>query len=94
MPGTRRNANLVAYPSRVAKRRKAPSGAQTIGGILAGFDGHVFRTTPPAHELVRKGDRLPAIPTGDGGMLIIELPEDRAEPARSDPARSDPEPAD
>lgn len=84
----------MSYAAAVAKRRKAPSGAQTIGGILAGFDGQVFRTTPPAHELVRKGDRLPAIPTSGGGMLSIELPEDRAEPARSDPARSDPEPAD
>ena len=75
----------MSYAARVSKRREAPSGAQTIGGILAGFDGQVFRTTPPPHELVQKGDRLPAIPTGDGGMLIIELPEDRAEPARSDP---------
>ena len=80
---------LVSYPSCVAKRKNALSGAQTIGGILAGVDGQVFRTTPPAHELVQKGDRLPAMPTRDGGMLIIELPEDRA-----DPARSDPEPAD
>lgn len=69
----------------MAKRRKVPSGAQTIGGILAGFDGQVFRTTPPPHELVRKGDRLPAIPTGDGGMLSIALPEDGAELAPDAP---------
>ena len=68
----------------MAKRRKAPSGAQTIGGILAGFDGQVFRSTPPPHELVRKGDHLPSIPAGDGGMLIVELPEDRVVPARPD----------
>jgi hypothetical protein len=73
----------------VAKRSKAPSGAQTIGGILAGFDGQVFRTTPPPHELVRKGDRMPAIPSGDGGMLIVELPEDRVEPAGRDPEPAD-----
>jgi hypothetical protein len=83
----------VSYAAPVAKRKKGPTGAQTIGGILAGFDGQVFRSTPPAHELVRKGDRLPAIPTGDGGMLSIELPDDRAEPARSEPAPADPEPA-
>jgi hypothetical protein len=78
----------VSYISPVAKRRKGPSGAQTIGGILAGFDGQVFRTTPPPHELVRKGDRLPAIPAGDGGLLIVELPDDHPEPARptSEPA--------
>jgi hypothetical protein len=75
----------VSYASPVAKRRKGPSGAQTIGGILAGFDGQVFRTTPPPHELVRKGDRLPSIPSGDGGRLIVELPEDRADPTRPNP---------
>jgi hypothetical protein len=68
----------------VAKRRKGPSGAQTIGGILAGFDGQVFRSTPPPQELVRKGDHLPSIPAGDGGTLIVELPEDRAVRARPD----------
>ena len=83
----------MSYPSRVAKRRKSPSGAQTIGGILAGFDGQVFRTTPPPHELVRKGDRLPSIPAGDGGTLIVELPEDRAEPIPPDPEPDDQPPA-
>jgi hypothetical protein len=38
---------------------------------------------------VRKGDRLPAIPAGDGGTLIVELPEDRVEPARPDPEPAD-----
>jgi hypothetical protein len=47
-----------------------------MGGILAGFDQQVFRTTPPPHELVQKGARLPAVPTGDGGTLTIELPGD------------------
>ena len=79
----------MSYASSVAKRKKGPSGAQTIGGMLAGFDGQVFRSTPPPHELVRKGDRLPAIPAGDGGMLIVELPEDRVESARPDPERAD-----
>jgi hypothetical protein len=69
---------------RVAKRRKGPSGAQTIGGILAGFDGQIFRSTPPPHELVRKGDRLPSIAADDGGTLIVELPGDRSEPVRAD----------
>ena len=69
----------------MAKRRRAAQGAQTIGGMLAGFDGQVFRTTPPPHELVRKGDRLPTIPTGDSGVLILELPEDPVEPAERHP---------
>jgi hypothetical protein len=65
----------------VAKRRKGPSEAETIGGMLAGFDGQVFRTTPPPHELVRKGDRLPALPADDGGTLTIELPDELPEPS-------------
>jgi hypothetical protein len=75
----------VSYPSSVSKRKKAQAAGQTIGGILAGFDGQVFRSTPPPHELVRKGDRLPSIPAGDGGTLIVELPEDRAKPVHSEP---------
>jgi hypothetical protein len=73
----------------VAKRSKRQSGAQTIGGILAGFDGQVFRTTPPPHELVRKGDRLPSIPAGDGGRLIVELPDDTAPPPATEPRPAD-----
>ena len=69
----------------MAKRNKRQSGAQTIGGMLAGFDGQVFRTTPPPHELVRKGDRLPAIPAGDGGMLIVDLPDDDAQRPATEP---------
>jgi hypothetical protein len=57
-------------------KRKGPGLAQTMGGILAGFDQQVFRTTPPPHELVQKGARLPAVPAEGGGTLSIELPED------------------
>ena len=69
----------------MAKRSKRQSGAQTIGGMLAGFDGQVFRTTPPPHELVRKGDRMPAIPAGDGGTLIVDLPDDDGQPPVTEP---------
>jgi hypothetical protein len=64
----------------VAKRKTGLTGAQTIGGMLAGLDGQVFRTSPPPHELVRKGDRLPAMPADDGGTLTVTLPEDALEP--------------
>ncbi len=77
---------MVSYASLVAKRKKASGGVgQTIGGMLAGFDGQVFRTTPPPHELVRKGDRMPAIPAGDGGTLIVDLPGDDAQPPATEP---------
>ena len=73
----------------MAKRSKRQGGAQTIGGILAGFDGQVFRTVPPPHEQVRKGDRLPSIPAGDGGTLIVELPDDNAQPPATEPRSAD-----
>jgi hypothetical protein len=74
----------------VAKRKKGSGGVgQTIGGILAGFDGQVFRTTPPPHELVRKGDRLPSIPAGDGGTLIVELPDDSTPRPATEPQPAD-----
>ena len=76
----------MAYASPVAKRKR-PSGAQTIGGILAGFDGQVFRTTRAARAGA-EGDRLPSIPAGDGGTLIVELPDD------AQPPDAEPQPAD
>jgi hypothetical protein len=59
-------------------RKKGPGVGQTIGSVLAGFDQQVFRTTPPPHELVQKGTRLPAVPADDGGTLTIHLPGDAA----------------
>lgn len=64
----------------MAKRRKTRGAAESIGGMLAGFDYQVFRTTPPPHELVHKGDRLPAVPAEGGGTLSIDLPRQPAEP--------------
>ncbi len=68
--------------------KKGPGVGQTIGSVLAGFDQQVFRTTPPPHEQVKKGDRLPAVPSEDGGTLTIELPvardDDRADPVAND----------
>ncbi len=71
----------------MAKRKKPPGVGQTIGGILAGFDHQVFRTTPPPHELVKLGDRLPSVPSEGGGTLRIALPEDEspATPPTGDP---------
>lgn len=68
--------------------RKRPSTGQVIGGIVAGFDQQVFRTTPPAEELVAKGKRLAPVPAAGGGTLTVGLveeldaqPADDAEPA-------------
>lgn len=64
----------------MTRRRKGIGAGQTIGSVLAGFDQQVFRTTPPPHEQVKKGDRLPALPAEGGGTLSIELPEDGVAP--------------
>ncbi|HEX7948810.1 MAG TPA: hypothetical protein VF494_00560 [Candidatus Limnocylindrales bacterium] len=58
--------------------RKRQSTGQTIGGILAGFDQQVWRTTPPAHELVAKGQRLAPVPAEGGGTLMLEFHDDAA----------------
>jgi hypothetical protein len=56
-------------------RRKRPVG-ETIGGILVGFDQQVFRTTPPARELVRKGQPVRGLSGEDGGTLDVIFPGD------------------
>lgn len=59
----------------MAKRKRRPVG-ETIGGILVGFDQQVFRTTPPAQELVRKGQPVRGLSGEDGGALEVVFPED------------------
>jgi hypothetical protein len=55
------------------KKHKAVGG--TIGGILVGFDQQVFRTTPPAHELVVKGSPVRGL-SGEDPKLKVVFPED------------------
>src|SRR5512147_340559 len=50
---------------------KRKTSGQAIGAIIAGFDQQVFRTTPPAQELVAKGKRLAAVPAEGGGTLTV-----------------------
>jgi hypothetical protein len=52
-----------------------------IGGILAGIDGQIFRSTPPAHELVRKSQAVRGLTGEDGSSLTIALPDDAASSA-------------
>lgn len=69
-------------------RRRGPkrSAAQTMGGILFGFEQQVLRTTPPPHELVHHARPDAPVPAGDGTMLSIELPAtDATEPGELDP---------
>lgn len=66
----------------MTKRKKSGSGpAAAIGGMLAGFDQQIFRTTPPPHELVLKGSPVRGL-SGEGderrplGELVVTLPDD------------------
>lgn len=55
-------------------KKKGISAGQAIGGILAGIDGQIFRSTPPANELIAKGAMIPGVPAAGGGRLDIALP--------------------
>ncbi|OGO54432.1 MAG: hypothetical protein A2V85_04995 [Chloroflexi bacterium RBG_16_72_14] len=59
-------------------RRKKPPLAQTIGGVLFGFEQQVLRTMPPPEELVHQARPDDPVPAGDGTMLTITLPGDEA----------------
>ena len=64
-------------------RLRGPSVGTTIGGILAGVDGQIFRSTPPAAELVQRARPVRGLSGQDGTLLSIELPEDEdPEPPR------------
>jgi len=54
--------------------KKRASAGQTIGGIVAGFDQQVWRTTPPANELVAKGKPIRPVAAAGGGTITIGLP--------------------
>jgi hypothetical protein len=76
------------------RKRKQPLG-QSIGGVLFGFEQQIFRNQPPPHELVHHARPDDPVPTGDGGFLTIDLPDD-ADPgpaAGLTPDLADPGPA-
>jgi aldose 1-epimerase len=63
----------------MAAKKRRPAG-QTIGGILAGFDQQVWRTTPPANELVAKGTPLRPVAAAGGGTIRVGMPGDPPAP--------------
>jgi aldose 1-epimerase len=56
--------------------RKRASVGQTIGGIVAGIEQQIFRTTPPANELVAKGTPLRSVAAAGGGTITVGMPDD------------------
>lgn len=63
--------------------RKRQTSGQAIGAIIAGFDQQIFRTTPPAQELVAKGKRLAPVPAEGGGTLTIGFDDDAEGPSEA-----------
>ena len=63
--------------------RKRQSSGHTIGGIVAGIEQQIFRTTPPANELVAKGTPLRSVAAAGGGRITVGMPDD---PVASEPA--------
>jgi aldose 1-epimerase len=59
--------------------KKRPSVGQTIGGIVAGIEQQIFRTTPPAQELVAKGTPLRPVAAAGGGTISVTIPGDAVE---------------
>jgi hypothetical protein len=61
------------------RRRRTPIG-QSIGGVLFGFEQQVWRTRPPAEEMVHHARPDDPIPAKDGGRIVIGLPDDTIAP--------------
>jgi aldose 1-epimerase len=61
-------------------RKRRPAG-HVIGGIVAGIEQQIFRTTPPANELVAKGTPLRPVAAAGGGTITVGMPGDPEPPA-------------
>jgi hypothetical protein len=58
-------------------RRKGPGRpvAETIGGILVGFDQQILRNLPPAQVLVEKSTPVRGLSAQDDGLEVV-FPDD------------------
>lgn len=69
------------------RRRFTASGAGVaIGGIVAGIEQQLFKTTPPVEELVARGKPIAPVPAAGGGTLTVSMPGDPIE-LMTDPDR-------
>jgi hypothetical protein len=58
----------------MSKKKRGPTG-QTIGAIIVGFDQQIFRTLPPAQELVVKSKPVRGL-SGQAPGLEVTFPDD------------------
>lgn len=65
---------------RKPRRKRKQTAAQTLGGVIVGFEQQVWRTTPRPEELVHHARPDAPVPARDGTLVTIELPrgEDEA----------------
>jgi hypothetical protein len=69
------------------KKRKGSTAAQSMGGVLFGFEQQIWRTAPPPQEMVHHARPDAPVPAGDGTFLTITMPTDlRASYAETDAA--------
>ena len=57
-------------------RKKRQSAAQTVGGVMFGFEQQVLRNAPPPEEVVYQARPDAPVPAGDGTYLTLELPDE------------------
>jgi len=57
-------------------RKKRQSAAQTVGGVMFGFEQQVLRNAPPPEEVVYQARPDAPVAAGDGTYLTLELPEE------------------
>ena len=58
----------------MAAQRKRQSAGATIGGMVAGFEQAILRSTPPAEEMVEHARPDAPVPAGDGTLVSIAMP--------------------
>ena len=56
------------------RRKRKQTMAQTMGGVIFGFEQQVWRTAPPPQELVHHARPDAPVPSPDGSLVTIVLP--------------------
>ncbi len=74
------------------RRKRKTSVAQTMGGVIFGFEQQVWRTAPPPWELVHHARPDAPVPSPDGTLVTIELPPTMEESGTEPESTADEEP--
>jgi hypothetical protein len=74
----------------MSKKKRGPSG-QTIGAIIVGFDQQIFRTLPPAQELIAKAKPVRGV-SGQAPGFEVVFPDDVVTDAGEAAGDVEPEP--